>query len=204
MLALRINRRKLVLDCDVCHPRSMSNEDAARQREDRVRTPLACLSECSLDILGTWHIDVSKLHPERPCGQFRTNPSRTGSLSNPMTMGIVEVACFTERVAVGPAVTMTSTSRRTSSVASSGSRSVFPSAHRYSTTRLSPSTYPSSRKPCRNASIRSEITDGELLSRNPIRRIFFDCASAAPGATRIAMAFSIKARRFIQSPGSPQ
>ena len=45
-----------------------------------------------------------------------------------MTMGIVEVASLAERVDVGPAETMISTLRRTSSAASAGSRSSFPSA----------------------------------------------------------------------------
>src|SRR5262249_45703198 len=74
----------------------------------------------------------------------------------------------------------TSTLRRTSSVASAGRRSGFPSVYRHSMTIFFPSTYPSSRRPCRNASMRAEIAAGELELRNPIRGIFFEafCASA--------------------------
>ena len=98
-----------------------------------------------------------------PPGRARlaTNPLPTGSLSNAMTMGIVEVASLAARVAVGPPVTMMSTLRRTSSAASAGRRSSFPSAYRHSMTMFFPSTYPSSRRPCRNASMRAALTEGE-------------------------------------------
>jgi hypothetical protein len=59
------------------------------------------------------------------------NPVETGSESLVMTMGIVEVASLAARVAAGPAVTMMSALKRTSSAARSGSRSGFPSAHRH-------------------------------------------------------------------------
>ena len=57
-----------------------------------------------------------------PPGRARlaTNPLPTGSLSNVMTMGIVLVASLAARVSAGPAVTMTSTLRRTSSAARCG------------------------------------------------------------------------------------
>ena len=48
-----------------------------------------------------------------------------------------------------------STLSRTSSAASAERRSRFPSADRHSMTMLFPSTYPSSRRPCRNASART-------------------------------------------------
>ena len=61
----------------------------------------------------------------------------------------------------GPPVTMTSTLRRTSSAASAGRRSSFPSADRHSMTMFFPSTYPSSRRPCRNASVRAGEVERE-------------------------------------------
>src|SRR5262249_48876255 len=93
-------------------------------------------------------------------------------------MGIVEVASLTTRVTMSPPETMTSTLSCTSSAASSGSRSSFSSADRYSMTMFFPSTYPRSRKPCRNASTRDEIVELETETkvRNPIRGTF--CASA--------------------------
>ena len=62
----------------------------------------------------------------------------TGSVSFVMTMGIVVVASFAARVGNGPAVTMMSTLRRTSSAASAGRRSSFPSAYRNSMTIFFP------------------------------------------------------------------
>jgi hypothetical protein len=45
----------------------------------------------------------------------------------------------------------------------------FSSAYRHSMTMFFPSTYPSSRSPCRNAPVRSEITEGVVALKNPIR-----------------------------------
>jgi hypothetical protein len=99
-----------------------------------------------------------------------------------MTMGIVPVAALAGRVADGPAVTMTSTLRRTSSGASEGRRSSCPSADRHSMRMAFPSTYPISRRPCRNASVRADITDKGTAVRNPIRGMFDgDCALTASG-----------------------
>src|SRR5262249_53969540 len=77
-----------------------------------------------------------------PSGRARlaTNPFPTGSVSCVITMGTVPVAALAERVGIGPAVTMASTLRRTSSAVSSGYRSTFPSAYRHSVAMLCPST----------------------------------------------------------------
>ena len=96
-----------------------------------------------------------------------------------MTMGIVEVASLAARVAAGPAVTMMSTLRRTSSAASAGRRSSLPSADRLSMTMFFPSTYPSSRRPWRNASVRAVLAEGEPGLRRPIRGIFVGCCASA-------------------------
>ena len=90
-----------------------------------------------------------------PPGRARlaTNPSQQDRDRFAMTMGIVSSLPWLAWVDVGPAVTMTSTLRRTSSAASARRRSGFPSAHRHSMTTFFPSTYPSSRRPCRNASV---------------------------------------------------
>ena len=55
-----------------------------------------------------------------------------------MTMGIVAVASLAARVAFDPTVTITSTLRRTNSAAIARSRSMFPSAYRYSMTMFFP------------------------------------------------------------------
>src|SRR5262245_54501571 len=118
-----------------------------------------------------------------PPGRARlaTNPFPTGSPSCAMTIGTVAVASLAERVPAEVPVTMTSTLRRTSSAASAGKRSSFPSAYRYSIATSFPSTCPRSRRPCRNASARAETADGEGALRNPIRGTFVGCwASAIP------------------------
>ena len=58
-----------------------------------------------------------------------------------ITMGIVLVAFLAARIILSPpAAKMISTLRRTSSAASSGRRSSFPSAYRYSMAMFCPST----------------------------------------------------------------
>ena len=56
-----------------------------------------------------------------------------------MTMGIVTVASLAARVSTEPPETITSTLRCTSSAASAGIRSDFPSAYQYSMTMFFPS-----------------------------------------------------------------
>ena len=109
-------------------------------------------SSCLPPISGA-RVDSPVMFP-RGWARLATIPSATGSGSFAMTIGIVEVACLATRVAGPPPVTMTSTLRRTSSAASTGRRSYFPSACRYSMTMFFSSTYPSSRRPRRNASVR--------------------------------------------------
>src|SRR5262249_14578554 len=102
-------------------------------------------------------------------------------------MGIVEVASLTTRVTMSPPETMTSTLSCTSSAASSGSRSSFSSADRYSMTMFFPSTYPRSCKPCRNASTRGDTVELETETkvRSPTVGTFLaDCASEKVSAAR--------------------
>src|SRR5262249_10900565 len=110
--------------------------------------------------------------------RLATNPEPTGSWACPERMGIVAVACLAGRVAGGPTVTITSTLTYTSSAASAGRRSAFPSADRHSMTMFFPSTYPRSRRPWRNASVRAERVEGETGIRNPIRGTFLACCAS--------------------------
>ena len=116
-----------------------------------------------------------------PPGRARlaTNPLPTGSGSCAMTIGIVEVASLTARVTVGPAETMTSTLRRTSSAAISLRRSSFPSAERHSMIMFLPSTYPSSRRPWRNASMRAVTAEAGASSLESYRGTFAPAAVPA-------------------------
>ena len=123
-----------------------------------------------------------------PPGRARlaTKPLPTGSVACPMTIGMVEVASFRVRVIVGPALTMTSTLRRTSSAAMSLRRSIFPSEERHSMMMFLPSVYPSSRRPSRNPSMRAAIVEAGASSWNPMRGTTFPgcCASAAEHGAR--------------------
>ena len=80
------------------------------------------------------------------------SPLPTGSPKIATTMGVVVVACLSAATTALLAATSTSGLRRTSSAATSGNRSTFSPAHRSSLTMFRPSTWPSSRSPCRSAS----------------------------------------------------
>ncbi len=77
-----------------------------------------------------------------PPGRARltTTPDPTGSPSKLITIGTLVVACLAARVGVGPYETRTSIWRLTSSAASAGRRSGFPSAERHSMMMFFPST----------------------------------------------------------------
>src|SRR4030095_12316324 len=116
-----------------------------------------------------------------PPGRARlaTKPLPTASPPTIMTMGIVAVASLPAGVSHVPPATLPSPLRRTSSAASAGRRSNFPSQDRHSMTRFFPSTYPRSRIPCRNASTRSALTERGTPARYPIRGTFFGCCASA-------------------------
>src|SRR5438445_5881119 len=66
-------------------------------------------------------------------------------------------------------------------------------------TMFLPSTYPSSRRPCRNASMRAELAEGEVRPRYPIRGTFPGCCASATApdiANAIPMAISLRHFRF--------
>src|ERR1041384_1860946 len=119
--------------------------------------------------------------------RLATNPLPTGSVSCAMTIGIVEVDSFTTRVTVGPAETIASTLRRTNSAAISRRRSGFPSAERHSIMMFLPSTYPSSRRPWRNASVRAVMAEAGASSWNPMRGIFICAWTELTVASEIAV-----------------
>ena len=89
-----------------------------------------------------------------PPGRARlaTRPTPTGSPTLAITMGMVVVAFFAANADGPPVTTIRSTLRRTRSAASSGRRSVFCSANRYSMVIFFPSIHPSLLSSCRNAS----------------------------------------------------
>src|SRR3989440_9215896 len=73
-------------------------------------------------------------------GRLATSPVPIGSPVSAMTIGISCVACLAARAVGVNQVTITSTLRRTSSAANSGSRSRCPSADRNSNRMFCPST----------------------------------------------------------------
>jgi hypothetical protein len=99
------------------------------------------------------------------------------------------------------------TLRRTSSAASAGRRSGLPSAERHSMIMFFPSTYPSSRRPRRNASMRATLAEGALALRYPIRGTVPACsASPVSDAARTLSANvtrrSVCLMRHLQMAGS--
>ena len=88
-----------------------------------------------------------------PPGRARlaTRPAPTGSPAFVITMGMVVVALFAANAGGVPVTTIRSTLRRTKSAASSGRRSAFASANRYSMVIFFPSIHPSLLSSCRNA-----------------------------------------------------
>ena len=92
-------------------------------------------------------------------------------------MGMVVVASFAANAGGSPVVTIKSTLRRTKSAASSGNRSRFCSANRYSMVIFFPSTHPSLLNSCRKVSTRTDMPDAVLGSRKPMRKIFPVCCA---------------------------
>ncbi len=125
----------------------------------------ASFSSSSLFPLSCGEIWVNPVMFPPGFARLATNPAVTGSPTSVITRGIVLVACRAARVPGLPPVTMTSTLSRTSSAARSGSRSSFPSANRYSMTMFFPSTYPRSRRACRNPSRRDNPAEGDPVDK---------------------------------------
>src|SRR5215471_12736874 len=108
-----------------------------------------------------------------------TSPCKTGSSPVAKTMGMVVVAALAAKAAtVPPAATIMVTWRRTNSAASAGSLSSSFSAQRYSIVTFTPSTWPVSFRPWRNARRRSANVSADAEWRNPIAGC---CARAASG-----------------------
>ena len=116
-----------------------------------------------------------------PPGRARlaTKPAPTGSPAFVITMGMVVVALLAANAAGVPETTIRSTLRRTRSAASSGRRSGFCSANRYSMVIFFPSIHPSLLSSCRNASTRTALPEAVLGSRKPMRKIFPVCCASS-------------------------
>src|SRR5262245_63674211 len=59
------------------------------------------------------------------------------------------------------------------------------------------STYPSSRRPCRNASMRSDSTEGEVAPSKPIRGIFAGCCASAETQSAMIAAQNDRTEIFL-------
>src|SRR5262249_53260762 len=124
---------------------------------------------------------AKKLTPVRlPPGRARlaTRPSFTGSSPILNTIGLVAVAALACNAVCEPQAAITETPRRTSSPASTGSRSVWFSAQRYSIAMFSPSTKPASLRPWRNARSASANGSADWALRNPTTNLLDDIAAA--------------------------
>src|SRR5438034_1000793 len=122
-------------------------------------------------------VEAVTLPPGR--ARLATRPTLTGSPTPTTTTGMVMVAFLAARAAGVPqAASSTSTLPRTRSAASSGNRSGFPSAQRYSNATCRPSRWPRSRSPSRKGS-RDGSEAGEKGDRIPIRDVLRGGAAAA-------------------------
>ena len=153
----------------------------ARRNPTRASLGTASLSISSLLVFSS----VAKVESPvtLPPGRARlaTKPTPTGSPALVITMGMVVVAFLAANAGRVPATTIRSTLRRTSSAASSGRRSGFSSANRYSMVIFFPSIQPSLLSSCRNASKRTALPEAVLASRKPMRKIFPACCALAMG-----------------------
>ena len=95
-----------------------------------------------------------------------------------ITMGMAVVAFFAANAGGVPETTIRSTLRRARSAASSGRRSGFCSANRYSMAIFFPSIHPSLLSSCRNASQKTALPEAVLGSRIPMRKIFPVCCAS--------------------------
>ena len=176
-----------------------------RRSPTRASLGTASLSISSLLVFSS----VAKLESPvtLPPGRARlaTKPAPTGSPTFVITMGMVVVALLAANAARVPATTIRSTLRRTRSAASSGRRSVFCSANRYSMAIFFPSIHPSLLISCRNASTRTALPEAVLLSRKPMRKIFpVCCASASETFARKRVASSQRVILFFMFFFSPR
>ena len=129
-----------------------------------------------------------------PPGRARlaTKPAPTGSPAFVITMGMVVVAFFAANAGGVAETTIRSTLRRTRSAASSGRRSFFCSANRYSMVKFFPSIHPSLLISCRNVSKRTALPEAVLSSRKPMRKIFPVCCASA--GTHSAKSMALRAK----------
>ena len=161
-----------------------------RRSPTRASLGTASLSISSLLVFSS----VAKLESPvtLPPGRARlaTKPAPTGSAAFAITMGMVVVAFFAANAGRVPETTIRSTLRRTRSAASSGRRSGFCSANRYSMVIFFPSIHPSLLSSCRNASTRTALPEAVLASRKPMRKIFPACCASAEPQSAKSMAQS--------------
>src|SRR5438094_3722735 len=70
ILRLSVHRRQPVFYREVCNLFSQK-KGLGSKHEDCVSASLACLSECTLNILGPQYVQILNLYFERPCGKLR-------------------------------------------------------------------------------------------------------------------------------------
>ena len=133
-----------------------------RRSPTRASLGTASLSISSLLVFSSG--DKLEMPVTLPPGRARlaTRPKATGSAELVITIGMVVVAFFAANADVDPVTTIRSTLRRTKSAASSGRRSFFCSANRYSKAIFFPSIHPSLLSSCRNASARTALPEAVL------------------------------------------
>src|SRR5262245_13928535 len=216
--AASISRLVLALRTSICSPLARAADSTSLNVDSVLVAWVGLMSTATRAAPGTSsrrsssrfavNSPTRKLTPVKlPPGRARlaTRPSLTGSSPTMKAMGIVAVAALAVDVtAMPPLVAITATCRRTRSAASAGSRSNWFSAQRYTIATFSPSTYPVSFRPWRNARNRSVNASGDLLSRNPITGIAGCCPRAGSGHAAAAPPSRVmNSRRFMPNMGLP-
>src|ERR1043166_10217057 len=70
MFSISVYCRQPALYREIGNLFSLRIEDGTIQRENCFSSPLGRQSKCSLNILGTYYVNVLKLNPKHSCGQF--------------------------------------------------------------------------------------------------------------------------------------
>ena len=175
-----------------------------RKLNHRDHRGIHCSGWCSLRSWHSWRSPSRTGGGERRVtfppgrGRLATSPVAMGSPVSAMTIGISRVACCAARAVGVNQATMTSTLRRTSSAANSGSRFTCPSADRNSNRMFCPSTYPRSRSACRNSRQNCPGSVLPMTSAPMIGSFAGCCARAASGHATVAPPIAaINSRRLI-------
>ena len=167
-----------------------------RRSPTRASLGTASLSISSLLVFSSGAKPASPVTLPPGRARLATKPAPTGSPAFAITMGMVVVALFAANAVGAPETTIRSTLRRTNSAASSGRRSGFCSANRYSMVIFFPSIHPSLLSSCRNASKRTALPEAVLVIQETYAEDF-PCLLRVGGNSKAQRAWRKEQTRMI-------